>query len=59
MRRFVVGLLVGVGLGTAIPVAAATLVGGTGYLFGWTVEVNGRVVCSDPFVWTSLREIDC
>lgn len=59
MKKFVSGLLIGVGVGVAIPVSAATLVGSTGYLFGWSVTVKGREICDSPYVWVSLREIDC
>jgi hypothetical protein len=41
------------------PVGAAALVGGTGYLFGWTVTMDGRDVCDAPFFWTATREIEC
>jgi len=41
-------------------VPAARVVGENGYLIGWDIEdQNGNVLCSDPYVWTSTREIEC
>lgn len=59
MRKYVTGFVVGLALGTVAPVAAASIVGSTGYLSGWTVTKNGREVCYMPYVWTVLREIEC
>lgn len=36
MRNFSLGLIAGLLVGTVTPVAAATLVGGTGYLSGYS-----------------------
>lgn len=59
MRKFVTGLIVGLTLGTVVPAAAATLVGGTGYLHGWTVTKDGDEICYMPYIWTATREIEC
>ena len=59
MRKFLTGFITGAFLAAAAPVAAATLVGGTGYLFGWTVTVNGNDICDSPYIWTATREIEC
>ena len=59
MKRFLAGAIFGLCLGIAITAAAAQLVGGSGYLMGWDVSINGETVCSDPYVWTSTREIEC
>ncbi|GIK84792.1 MAG: hypothetical protein BroJett026_02730 [Betaproteobacteria bacterium] len=59
MKRFVSGFMLGVMVGVAASAAAARLVGDNGYLIGWEVTVNGEQVCSDPYVWTSTREIEC
>ncbi len=41
-------------------IPAARVVGEDGYLLGWDViDQNSDRVCSDPFVWTSTREIEC
>lgn len=59
MRKFTTGLIVGLALGTVVPAAAATIVGGTGYLTGWTVTKDGDEICYMPFIWTATREIEC
>lgn len=59
MRKYLTGLICGIAIGAALPVAAATLVGGTGYLTGWTVTKNGDEICYMPYVWTATREIEC
>lgn len=35
------------------------VIGGNGYLMGYDVVVNGETICSDPFVWTVTKEIEC
>lgn len=41
-------------------VPAARVVGENGYLMGWGIEdQDGNTLCSDPYVWTSTREIEC
>ena len=59
MRKYIVGFVVGMAIGTAAPLAAAAVIQGNGYLSGWTVTKGGREVCYMPYVWASLREIDC
>jgi hypothetical protein len=59
MRKYIVGFAVGVALGAAVPASAAVIVGSMGYLWGWTVTVNGNEVCEDPYIWPTLREIEC
>ena len=56
MKRFVLGLLLGLILGSVTTVTAQ-LVGG--YLHGWEVTKGGSVVCFDPYVYTSVKEIEC
>ena len=59
MKKLAIGFIIGLAAGTAAPVAAAALVGNTGYLFGWTVTKDGDEICYMPFVWTATREIEC
>ena len=59
MKKFSVGFITGLLLGGVVPAAAASLVGSTGYLFGWTVTKDGDEICDAPFIWTATREIDC
>ena len=54
MKKYVfIFFILGVLLGYATSVVAS------GYLIGWTVEQNGTEICSDPYVWPSLRIIEC
>jgi hypothetical protein len=59
MRKISLGFALGLLIGAAVPVAAATIVGTSGYLTGWIVTNNGREVCYAPYVWTYSREIEC
>jgi hypothetical protein len=35
------------------------LVGGPGYLQGWTITHDGEEICDDPYVWDASKEIEC
>lgn len=59
LRSLVSGFVLGFLFGAASVAVAARLVGDNGYLFGWTVTVEGREVCHDPYVWVDTREIEC
>ena len=59
MHNFIVGVVLGLMIGSAAGAFAAVLAGDDGYLSGWTVMKDGEEICSDPFVWTSINEIEC
>jgi len=59
MKKFWFGLALGLIVGASTSSVAAQLVGNNGYLMGWDVQVNGETVCSDPFIWTGTKEIEC
>lgn len=59
MKKLVIGFMLGLAAGAAVPSVAATLVGSTGYLAGWTVTKDGEEVCYMPYIWTGIREIEC
>jgi hypothetical protein len=50
----------------AIMTAATILIGAqityawaASYLYGWTVEIGGDEVCSDPYMNSATRTIEC
>jgi hypothetical protein len=64
MKRFILGLVLGLALGAG----AIALAQGNGYMLGWdvgymlgwdVVTKDGKVICSDPYRWTSIKEIEC
>lgn len=59
MRKFIVGLTLGIAIGSATTALAAQMVGEDGYLFGYSVLINGDTICYDPWIWTSTQEIEC
>lgn len=59
MKNFLYGLLCGVALTSAAAAVAAQVVGSSGYLMGWEITKDGDEICSDPYVWTATREIEC
>lgn len=54
MWKFMVGLLSGFAFGVITATAMAD-----GYMIGWTVTLDGTEICSDPFIWSSIKEIEC
>jgi hypothetical protein len=58
MARFIIGVVVGVFIGSAATSYAAGVFG-SGYLTGWTVVTDGEEVCSDPYVWDGTKEMEC
>jgi hypothetical protein len=59
MKKLTIGFIIGLAAGAAVPAAAAAIVGSTGYLSGWTVTKDGNEICYMPYIWTSIREIEC
>jgi len=61
MKRFGLGLGLGLLLGGAGAALAYPLAkdGGDHYEMGWSVLVRGQLICQDPFVRPSEREIEC
>jgi hypothetical protein len=53
MRKFILGVVVGLSLGMAVSVFA------DGFLIGWAVTLNGNIICEDPYMWNSIKEIEC
>lgn len=58
MTRFSIGFAIGLLLGTATA-AAAAVIGGSGFLYGWDVVKDGETICYAPYVWSSTKEIEC
>jgi hypothetical protein len=59
MKKLTIGFIIGLAAGAAVPAVAASIVGSTGYLSGWTVTKDGDEICYMPYVWTYIREIEC
>jgi hypothetical protein len=59
LRKYLAGIATGLVIGLTAPLAAAQLVGDTGYLRGWSVTKGGEEVCYMPYVWVSSKEIEC
>jgi len=53
MRKFMLGVVAGLSLGMAVSVSA------DGFLMGWTVTLEGNTICEDPYMWNSIKEIEC
>ena len=58
MFKFILGFIAGAVIGTAL-YAHAAVVAGDGYLSGWEITKEGETICSDPYVWSGTREIEC
>jgi len=59
MKKFIAGFFAGIAMTVAVSAFAAKMVGSEGFLMGWEVTKDGEEICSDPYVWASIREIDC
>jgi hypothetical protein len=58
-KTLLAGFILGFVTAISGTVLAAKMSGGNGYLMGWDVTKNGRTICDSPFIWVSLREIEC
>lgn len=64
MRRMVIGIVIGLSIGSVVRLVAASLEPKTsGYMIGWTVKITTsegvEVKCDDPFIWPTIKEIEC
>ena len=59
MRRFALGLVGGLSLGSAAAAYSAAAIFGDGPLSGWIVTVEGEPLCHDPYAHQRLGMIDC
>jgi hypothetical protein len=51
--KLALGFILGLLLGYAVNVYA------NGYLMGWEVTKDGVTICDDPYMWSTLKEIEC
>jgi hypothetical protein len=58
MGKFLAGIVIGLVVGSSAAAFAAA-VAGDGFLIGWTINKDGEEICSDPYVWSGLKEIEC
>jgi hypothetical protein len=58
MKNFVLGLMLGLSVALGAHAWAAQVLA-QGYLTGWDVMHKGERVCTTPFVWEAIREIEC
>jgi hypothetical protein len=58
MWRFISGAIFGFSLGIIGSAFAAGIIG-SGTLDGWTVIIDGKVVCADPIADVARHEIQC
>jgi hypothetical protein len=59
MVRFFGGLIIGLVIGSAVGAFAAFISGDEGRLTGWVVIQEAEILCSEPYVWTATKEIEC
>ena len=58
MRKFAIGLILGLAIGSSAAALAAGIFG-EGTLSGWSVTKDGEEVCSYLTVDTNGKEIEC
>jgi hypothetical protein len=59
MTKFFAGLTLGLFIGICVTSYAATIVGNTPTLEGWTVTYGDNTICTDPEVNFKDKEIEC
>jgi hypothetical protein len=59
MIKFLAGLILGSILGITFSAYAASIVGASSLLSGWTVTYPDRNLCDDPYVDVPAKEIKC
>jgi hypothetical protein len=59
LKRYTIGFLAGLLVGTAASALAVGFVGSNGYLINWTVTEDGLEICRHPYIYVSYREIEC
>lgn len=59
MKRFVLGVFVGLVLGAAGSALATAVSDEDGYLYEWNVMKNGELICQAPFASHQTQELRC
>ena len=59
MRKFILGVVLGLAIGITGTAVAADVTGLDSVLVGWEVRKGADVVCKDPWAAVATKQISC